>query len=691
MPGPPERRARVGLVPLTTVAGGLLVALIGVAFMLLLWAVISLGESTATERHAHTALTQARTVEGLVVDLETGQRGFVITRQQQFLQPWQTARTTFPGQAQQLVQLSTTPSQKRLAQQISRAGESLIHDYSVPLVAAASRGDPWARGVAATLEGKHRVDALRKQFDRYDSAQEALVAARESAADDAAQDAVVIASVGLTGSILLIAAFAGYVIRAVVWPVRKAANVASRLAGGDLTVRMPETGQGEIGQLGTAFNTMVSSLAESREQARHAHERLKLLYEASIVIGTTLDAEQTAQELVRVAVPRFADFVTVDLTLSVLHADEPLPDQGAHARRVALGGIRDDPPLDPVDSPITLASFAPHIRDLAGASATFVPDLRIASAWQSRHRHQARRLLDYGMHSLITAPLYSRRMLMGAVGFWRSRNPDPFEEAELSDAEEIAAKAAVAIDNALRYAREHETALTLQRSMLPRSFNPPGGIEIAHRYMPASDATEVGGDWYDVAALSPDKAALAIGDVMGHGIPAAAVMGQMRSTLRALVRLDLPPDQLLDHLDQAMQDLDGSILATCLYGVCDAAAGRCWLARAGHPPPALITPDGTARLVELPSGAPLGIGGIAYTTTEVPLTAGTVLVLYTDGLVEARGQDLDERLEELTRVLSGSHPSLDQLADTLIDRLAPTPAQDDIAILIARVNAPNPR
>ncbi|MFB7507008.1 SpoIIE family protein phosphatase [Streptomyces broussonetiae] len=670
----------MGLVPLTAVAGGLLALLIGLAFTMLLWSILGLGESAAADRRTETALAQARTVEGLVVDLETGQRGFVITGEKQFLEPWQTARTTFSGQAQELVRLSTTPGQRTLAQQIRQAGESLIHDYSIPLVAAAGRGDARARGVQSTLEGKRRVDALRKQFDRYDSTQETLIAARESAANSDAREAVVAASIGLTGSMLLIATFAGYVIRAVVWPVRKAAGVASRLADGDLSVRMPETGRGEIGQLGTAFNTMACSLAESREQTRRTHLRLELLYEVGIVIGTTLDAKQTAQELVRMLVPRFADFVTVDLALPALLIDEPLADHGAWARRVALGGIRDDPPLDPVGSQITLAT----------ASATFVPDLRTSSVWQAQHGQEARTLLDYGMHSLITAPLYSRRTLVGAVGLWRAENPSPFAEDELSDAEEIAAKAAVAIDNALSYAREHDTALTLQRSMLPRSFNPPDGIEIAHRYLPASDANEVGGDWYDVAAMPPDKAALAIGDVMGHGIPAAAVMGQMRSTLRALVRMDLPPDQLLHHLDQAIQDLDGPILATCLYGVCDAAANRCRLARAGHPPPALITPDGTAHLIDLPPGAPLGIGGISYTTTEIPIAPGTVLVLYTDGLVEAREHDLDERLEELTHLLAGIHPSLDELADTLINRLAPTPAQDDIALLIVRIGTAIP-
>ncbi|MYX95144.1 SpoIIE family protein phosphatase [Streptomyces sp. SID486] len=671
----------MGLVPLTAVAGGLLALLIGLAFTMLLRSIIGLGESAAAGRHAQTALAQARTVEGLVVDLETGQRGFVITGEKQFLEPWQTARTTFSGQARQLVRLSTTPGQKILAQQIRQAGESLIHAHSIPLVAAASRGDPRARGVAATLDGKRRVDALRKQFDRYESAQEALVATRESAADSDAREAVVAGSIGLTGSMLLIAGFAGYVIRAVVWPVRKAAGVASRLAGGDLTVRMSESGRGEIGQLGTAFNTMARSLGESREQARSAHDRLGLLYEASIAIGTTLDARQTAQELVRVLVPRFADFVTVDLALPVLLVDEPLDEHGACARRVALGGVRDDPPLDPVGSRIALAT----------ATAAVVPDLHTSWAWQARHGRQAGRLLEYGMHSLITAPLYSRRTLLGTVGLWRADNPGPFAEHDLSDAGEIAAKAASAIDNALSYAREHDTALTLQRSMLPHSLSPPDGIEIAHRYLPASDAGEVGGDWYDVAAMTSGRAALSIGDVMGHGIPAAAVMGQMRSALRALARLDLAPDQLLHQLDRTMQDLESPILATCLYGVCDTAANLCRFARAGHPPPALITPDGTARLVDLPSGAPLGIGGISYTTTEIPLAPGTVLVFYTDGLVEAREYDLDERLDELTRLLAGVHPSLEELADTLVDRLAPAPAQDDIALLIARVGTATPR
>lgn len=226
--------------------------------------------------------------------------------------------------------------------------------------------------------------------------------------------------------------------------------------------------------------------------------------------------------------------------------------------------------------------------------------------------------------------------------------------------------------------------------MLPQRPQPPAGIEIAHRYRPASDVNEVGGDWYDVAALAPGEAALAIGDVMGHGIPAAAVMGQLRTTLRALARLDLPPGRLLRQLDTALQELDDPLLATCLYAVCDATVGTCRIARAGHPPPVLITPDGAARLIDLPPGAPLGIGDIPYRTISLSLEPGSTLVFYTDGLVEARGCDLDKRLDDLTKLLQGPQRSVDELCDTLLSELVPDSAEDDIAILIARIGTPRP-
>jgi serine phosphatase RsbU (regulator of sigma subunit) len=160
--------------------------------------------------------------------------------------------------------------------------------------------------------------------------------------------------------------------------------------------------------------------------------------------------------------------------------------------------------------------------------------------------------------------------------------------------------------------------------------------------------------------------------------------------VRVLTRLDLPPDQLLHHLDHAVQDLDEPTLATCLYAVCDTASGTCRLARAGHPPPVVIKPDGSAHLLDLPPGAPLGIGGISYTTTELTLDPGSTLVLYTDGLIETRGCDLDQRLTQLTDLLTGAHRSPTELRDTLITHLAPTPAEDDIAILTTRIGTPTP-
>ncbi|WP_406417209.1 SpoIIE family protein phosphatase [Streptomyces sp. NBC_00873] len=233
-------------------------------------------------------------------------------------------------------------------------------------------------------------------------------------------------------------------------------------------------------------------------------------------------------------------------------------------------------------------------------------------------------------------------------------------------------------------------AVLLQRSLLPHRLTPPPGIEVAHCYRPASDVNVVGGDWYDVVEMPEGRTALMVGDVMGHGIAAAAAMGQLRSTMRALARLALPPEQLLRQLDTCLEDLPDTPLATCTYAVCEPAAGCCSITRAGHPPPAVIHPDGTAELLELPAGAPLGVGGIDFVPTDLPLPPGSILTLYTDGLVETRCTDLDQRLTQLRDVLTtNSALPLDALSRTVLDRLAPAPA-DDVALLLARISTPEP-
>jgi PAS domain S-box-containing protein len=420
-------------------------------------------------------------------------------------------------------------------------------------------------------------------------------------------------------------------------------------------------------------------------------QRLELLNEAALKVGTTLDIARTGQELAQIAVPQLADIATVDVLTTVADGAEPLDGltTGAALRRLGKAPAHGSPIADTLVSAGRILHFpaaAPYAQALIERRPFLLPRLDArAVAGAARYTATPERIRRMGVHSMMMVPLIARGLVLGVATFLRSGRSTGFDSADLSVASDLAIHAALAIDKARLYLREHDTALTLQRSMLPSRLRPPAGIEIAHCYQAASDVNEIGGDWYDVIEIAPGKAALVIGDVMGHGVTAAAVMGQMRTTVRALAHLDLPPAQLLDQLDQAVQELDSPLLTTCLYGVVDATTGTCRFACAGHPPPAVITPDGTARLLDLPTGAPLGIGGITYATSEHSLPPGSVLVLYTDGLVETRGCDLDVRLTELTRLLTGAQQSLDGLCDLLTTRLAPRPARDDVAVLAARI------
>ncbi len=224
------------------------------------------------------------------------------------------------------------------------------------------------------------------------------------------------------------------------------------------------------------------------------------------------------------------------------------------------------------------------------------------------------------------------------ANFWRSEKPGPFDEEELALAEELVARAAVSIDNARRYTREHGLAVTLQRSLLPRKLPEQGALDIAYRYLPARAA--VGGDWFDVLPLSGTRVALVVGDVVGHGLHAAATMGRLRTAVHNFSALDLPPDELLGLLDELVGRIDQDEAAeggapvtgaTCLYAVYDPVTRRCAIARAGHPPPAVIRPDGRVEFPEVPAGPPLGLGGLPFETAELELEEGSRIVLYTDG------------------------------------------------------------
>ncbi|MCX3291890.1 SpoIIE family protein phosphatase [Streptomyces sp. NEAU-H22] len=426
-------------------------------------------------------------------------------------------------------------------------------------------------------------------------------------------------------------------------------------------------------------------------RAEVARERLRLLYDAGLHIGTTLDVLRTADELARVPVPRFADFVTVDLADTVLHGDEPSP-TATDMRRAAVCGIRDDHPLSEPGRLFDYVPSTPQARGYGSGHSQLVSELPTATSWRLQDPQRARAIIDYGIHSLITAPIQARGVVLGMASFWRGQRHEPFNEEDLSLAEELVARAAISIDNARRYTREHALAVTLQQSLLPQAMPEQNALDLAYRYLPAQSG--VGGDWFDVIPMPGSRVALAVGDVVGHGLHAAATMGRLRTAVHNFSALDLPPDELLSHLDDLVGSIDqnetsetaaGVVGATCLYGIYDPVTRRYVVARAGHLVPALVHPDGTVTFPDVPAGPPLGLGGMPFRTAELCLEEGTQLVLYTDGLIEDRRRDLDAGLELLRDALTG-HPGRppEETCQDVLDSLLPGHPKDDVALLVAR-------
>ncbi|MEU6083974.1 SpoIIE family protein phosphatase [Streptomyces sp. NPDC047108] len=435
--------------------------------------------------------------------------------------------------------------------------------------------------------------------------------------------------------------------------------------------------------------------------AARARERLGLLYDASACVGTTLDVTRTAEELTELVAPRFADFAAVDLPPAVLLGEEPIRVDGP-LRRAAITGIHEDSPLYAAGDLVTFAASTPQARSLTSEDPVLEPELVKAAGWLAHDRSGGEKVLDAGVHSLITVPMRARGTVLGVVSFYRSRLQEPFDDDDLSLAEEFVGRAALCIDNARRFTREHAVALALQRSLLPRGLPAQRAVEAAHRYLPARSG--VGGDWFDVIPLSGARVALVVGDVVGHGLHAAATMGRLRTAVHNFSSLDLAVDEVLAHLDDLVARLQldqqeaekGSqgetagqeiIGGSCLYAVYDPTTRRCTLARAGHPPPALVLPDGTVEYLELPAGPPLGLGGHPFETAEVDVPEGSLLVLYTDGLLEHIGdRDVALGLDQLRRLLA--HPARTPEQTCLaLDALMTTHPDDDVAVLVARTRA----
>ncbi|MFJ7900446.1 SpoIIE family protein phosphatase [Streptomyces sp. NPDC096198] len=442
-----------------------------------------------------------------------------------------------------------------------------------------------------------------------------------------------------------------------------------------------------------------TELAAVTGRAEVARERLKLLYEAGVRIGTTLDVVRTAEELAEVAVPQFADAVTVDLLDSVLRGWEPTAEGWRHLRRAAISGDVRMMPMYPVGELITFSPEAPQMRTLQQARGVLEPDLRESPGWQAQDPTRARKALECGLRSLVSVPLTARGVVLGVANFYRMAGAPEYEPDDLSFAEELAMRAAVALDNARRFTREHKMAVTLQRSLLPRGRPEQDALDVAWRYLPA-EGRGVGGDWFDVIPLSCARVALVIGDVVGHGLHAAATMGRLRTAVHNFATLDLPVDEVLGNLDDLVvrmdneersdggpdgREVEGVTGATCLYAIYDPVTGACTMARAGHPGPLVVAPDGTVSSPEVPASAPLGLGGYPFETTQVRLPEGSDLVLYTDGLVEDRDRDIDTGTGALRRALEGAGGrGPEETCRAVVDALKPDRPRDDIALLVAR-------
>ncbi|MFG2195757.1 SpoIIE family protein phosphatase [Streptomyces sp. NPDC048639] len=442
--------------------------------------------------------------------------------------------------------------------------------------------------------------------------------------------------------------------------------------------------------------------------AQHlARERLAVLNEASLRIGSTLDVARTAQELADIAVPGVADFASVDLLEPLLHGDEPGPATGAaELRRMAHRSVNEGAPESVVDiGDVDVYPYrAPPVRALTARRPVVlrVTDPSVLQ-WFEDDRPRAEGAVRYGFHSFMLAPIRARGVTLGVTMFIRSGSREPFNEDDVVLAEELVRRAGICVDNARRYTREHTTALALQRSLLPQELPRQPALDIAFRYLPADSQFGVGGDWFDVIPLSGARVALTVGDVAGHGLHASATMGRLRTAVRTLADVDLPPDELLTHLDDLVthlgagedaetgtESVDAQISghwATCLYAIYDPVTRKCSFACAGHPPPAVLTPDGQVEFVPVTPGPPLGLGGLPFESREIELPEDSVLALYTDGLLGSRGGDLDEGLDHLRTVLTKPAGSLDAMCNTVVEAMIPDRATDDAALLVARTHA----
>ncbi|MEU9013315.1 SpoIIE family protein phosphatase [Streptomyces sp. NPDC048479] len=440
--------------------------------------------------------------------------------------------------------------------------------------------------------------------------------------------------------------------------------------------------------------------------ARREGDRLRFVGAATRRIARGIDLDEIVLGLCRATVPTFSDAILVYLRSPLPVGDErPVSPFVLRLRRTDrlrlagedadLGNAAPIPVVDPQTDLMPAAELC-EVRS-GGALSEVLRGVRPVFGDSAAARAALPELLGADRavpsgHRAILAPLRGRRRVIGAAVFLRRPDRPAFEPNDLLVAAQLATHTALGIDKAVLYGREAYIADELQRTMLPDSLPQPTGVRLASRYLPAAETARVGGDWYDAIPLPGSRVALVVGDVMGHSMTSAAIMGQLRTTAQTLAGLDLPPQEVLHHLDEQAQRLGTDRMATCLYAVYDPVSHRITIANAGHPPPILLHLGGRAEVLRVPPGAPIGVGGVDFEAVELDAPAGATLLLYTDGLVESRLRDvwtgieqLRERLAATAQLTGPDHsPPLEALCDDVLDVLGPGDRDDDIALLAAR-------
>ncbi|MCX4883327.1 SpoIIE family protein phosphatase [Streptomyces sp. NBC_00847] len=442
---------------------------------------------------------------------------------------------------------------------------------------------------------------------------------------------------------------------------------------------------------------------------RRDGDRLRFVGAATRRIARGIDLDEIVMGLCRATVPTFSDAILVYLRDPLPVGDErptgPLLLRLRRTDRIpperdTEGGfspaLQPEPHevsgLDTVGAELCEVRPGSALADVLRGVRPVFTDAPAARAALPELLGEGGEFAVPGGQRAILAPLRGRRRVIGAALFLRRPERIAFEADDLLVAAQLATHSALGIDKAVLYGREAYIADELQRTMLPETLPRPTGVRLASRYLPAAETARVGGDWYDAIPLPGSRVALVVGDVMGHSMTSAAIMGQLRTTAQTLAGLDLPPQEVLHHLDEQAQRLGTDRMATCLYAVYDPVSHRITIANAGHPPPVLLHLGGRAEVLRVPPGAPIGVGGVDFEAVELDAPAGATLLLYTDGLVESRLRDVWTGIEQLREKLAATAqltgpdhpPPLEALCDEVLDMLGPGDRDDDIALLAAR-------